>query len=589
MNQPEINSTQARRQRAEAIAAAQPQNADVLSPEARQELLHELQVHQIELEMQNEELRRTQIELETSRARYFDLYDLAPVGYMTLSESGLVLEANLTLANLLGATRSGMVKRPFSHFIFPLDQDIYYQYRQHLIDGHPTQALELRLNHADNTTFWAGLTGVIVPDERGEPIFRATISNITERKLAAKALRESHDHLEAALEELRMTQAQLVQQERLAAVGQLAAGIAHDFNNILAVISIYVEMSMAAPELSPRIHDRLEIINRQTGLAANLVQQILDFSRRAVLRTQSLDLALLLQDLVELWQHTLPESITIKYSGQAIQCTVNADSARLQQMFTNLALNARDAMPNGGELHLCLECLRLNASDTTPLPDMIDANWAQITVRDTGTGIADEALAHIFEPFFTTKEPGKGSGLGLAQAHGIVKQHRGQIHVQTEVGRGTTFTIYLPMVSAPVLKVTAVSQSDPAKGHGEKILVVEDNDSLREGLATVLSMLNYQPLTAANGREALAILEQSAVDLLLCDLIMPEMGGEELLQIMQQHGLAVPVVVLSGHPMEIKEKALQNFSVVSWVVKPPGLKDLAATIAQALQIQPIDG
>lgn len=589
MNQPEINSTQARRQRAEAIAAAQPQNADVLSPEARQELLHELQVHQIELEMQNEELRRTQIELETSRARYFDLYDLAPVGYMTLSESGLVLEANLTLANLLGATRSGMVKRPFSHFIFPLDQDIYYQYRRHLIDGHPTQALELRLNHADNTTFWAGLTGVIVPDERGEPIFRATISNITERKLAAKALRESHDHLEAALEELRMTQAQLVQQERLAAVGQLAAGIAHDFNNILAVISIYVEMSMAAPELSPRIHDRLEIINRQTGLAANLVQQILDFSRRAVLRTQSLDLALLLQDLVELWQHTLPESITIKYSGQAIQCTVTADSARLQQMFTNLALNARDAMPNGGELHLCLECLHLNASDTAPLPDMIDANWAQITVRDTGTGIADEALAHIFEPFFTTKEPGKGSGLGLAQAHGIVKQHRGQIHVQTEVGRGTTFTIYLPMVSAPVLKVTAVSQSDPAKGHGEKILVVEDNDSLREGLATVLSMLNYQPLTAANGREALAILEQSAVDLLLCDLIMPEMGGEELLQIMQQHGLAVPVVVLSGHPMEIKEKALQNFSVVSWVVKPPGLKDLAATIAQALQIQPIDG
>ena len=138
MNQPEINSTQAMRQRAEAIAATQPQNADVLSPEARQELLHELQVHQIELEMQNEELRRTQIELETSRARYFDLYDLAPVGYMTLSESGLVLEANLTLANLLGATRSGMVKRPFSHFIFPLDQDIYYKYRRHLIDCQPT-------------------------------------------------------------------------------------------------------------------------------------------------------------------------------------------------------------------------------------------------------------------------------------------------------------------------------------------------------------------------------------------------------------------------------------------------------------------
>ncbi len=589
MNQTEKDSAQTMRQRAEAIAASMSPNPDDLSPESAQALLHELQVHQIELEMQNEELRRAQVELETSRARYFDLYDLAPVGYVTLNESGLILEANLTLANLLGVTRGGMVKRPFSHFIFPPDQDIYYLYRRELIDDHPAQSCELRLKHADDTPFWVELTGVIAPNQNHEPIFRATINDITERKQAVMALHESYDRLEATLKELRMAQAQLVQQERLAAVGQLAAGIAHDFNNILAVISIYVEMSLAAAELPPHIHDRLETINRQTRLAANLVQQILDFSRRALLQTKSLDLALLLQDLVELWQHTLPESIKIQYSGQATRCTVIADSARLQQMFTNLALNARDAMPNGGELHLCLECLQLNASDTAPLPDMIDSNWAQITISDTGTGISNEALAHIYEPFFTTKEPGKGSGLGLAQAHGIVKQHRGHIHVQTEVGQGTTFTIYLPMVSAPALITTAVSQSDPAQGHGEKILVVEDNDSLREGLATVLSMLNYQPLTAANGREALAILEQSAVDLLLCDLIMPEMGGVELLQTMRQRGLAAPVVILSGHPMEIEEKALQSLGVVSWLVKPPGLKDLAAAIAQALQIRPIDG
>ncbi|MBK6327019.1 MAG: response regulator [Chloroflexi bacterium] len=588
MHQSKQDSERTIRQRAEEIAANLPQQADDLSSESMHALLHELQVHQLELEMQNEELRRTQIELEISRARYFDLYDLAPLGYVTVSESGLILEANLTLANLLGVTRSGMVKRPFSHFIFPTDQDIYYFYRQKVSDDRPTQACELRLKHADDTTFWAELTGVIAPTESGESVFRITISNITQRKQAAKALRESYEHLEATLAELHMAQAQLVQQERLAAVGQLAAGIAHDFNNILAVISIYTEMSLTMPDLPPKLQERLAIINSQTGLAAHLVQQILDFGRRAVLHTRPLDLARLLQELVNLWQRTLPESITIHYNHQNLECAITGDAARLQQMFTNLALNARDAMPDGGELRIHLERLLVNPFDTTALPSIIDSNWALITIDDTGTGIADEALAHIFEPFFTTKEPGKGSGLGLAQAYGVVKQHQGHMYVQTEVGQGTTFTIYLPLLSTPLLQTTAVSPPAIPKGHGELILVVEDNDSLREGLAATLAMLNYQPLTAANGREALAILEQSAAALLLCDLIMPEMGGQELLQTMRQRGLTTPVVILSGHLLDTEQLAVKNFGVAAWLAKPPGIQELATAVAQAIPVQPAD-
>ena len=396
-----------------------------------------------------------------------------------------------------------------------------------------------------------------------------------------------------------------MQQERLAAFGQLAAGIAHAFNNILAVIIIYGDMLLATPELPPKHHHRMEISNRQTALAAHLVQQILDFGRRAVLQTSELALALLLEGLVGLWRRTLPESINIRYSGQTAKCTIHADPSRLQQMFTNLALNARDAMPNGGDLHICLDCLQLDAFDPAPLSDMTDSNWAQITVRDTGTAIADEALAHVFEPFFTTKEPGKGSGLGLAQAYGVAKQHRGHINVQTEVGRGTTFTIYLPLLTAPTMIRTAVYQSNPPQGHGEVILVVEDNDSLREALANALTMLNYLPLTAANGREALEILAQPAaavladdkaiqaaaragIALLLCDLIMPEMGGKKLLQTMRQRGLTVPAVIISGHPLEDGQLTLQTISAVGWLNKPPGMHELATAVAQALHFRPID-
>lgn len=606
MSAPEINSALSIRQRAEAIVDSMPKNPQALSPEAMQELFHELQVHQLELEMQNEELRRTQTELETSRARYFELYDLAPVGYVSLNMAGMIVEANLTLANLLGRTRAEMAQRPFSKFIFPPDQNGYYLYRQKLITGETSPVCELRLKGANNAPFWAEIHGLITSDANGNSIFRAAISNITERKQIAAELCESHTRLEETLDQLRVAQSQLVRQERLAAVGQLAAGIAHDFNNILAVISIYIEMSLTTPDLPSQLQNQLATIYKQTELAAHLVQQILDFGRRAMLKTKPLDLALLLQDWVELWRSTIPKSISIHYASQIDQCLIEADPSRLQQLFTNLALNARDAMPDGGELLVNLKHLQLATLDEAPLPDMLDLNYAQITVSDTGTGISELALAHIYEPFFTTKEPGKGSGLGLAQVYGIVKQHKGHIDVRTESGQGTAFTIYLPVLSIPTAIATAVTQSDPIFGHGEKILVVEDNDLLREGLAAALVMLNYQPITAANGQKALAILNQHGADmpgsdqpiqsavvgniaLLLCDLAMPKMGGKKLLHTMRRQGLPTPVVMMSGNFLGVDKQALQNLGVVGWLAKPPNLQDLAAAIALALQIRPIDG
>ncbi|MFO7682824.1 MAG: ATP-binding protein [Chloroflexota bacterium] len=591
MSELEMNSAKDVRQRAEAIAAQMPEDLADLSPEAGRRLLHELRVHQIELEMQNEELRRTQLELETARARYFDLYDLAPVGYVTLSEKGMILEANLTLVDLLGVKRKQVVKRPLTRFIFPPDQDIFYHHHRQLFATGAPQICELRLLRATGDSFWAQLESAIEPQNDGSaPTCRIIISDIGKRKQAAMALIESHHHLEKAIDELRDAQSQLVKQERLAAIGQMAAGIAHDFNNILAVITVYVDMSLNAPDLPVQHRKRLGIIGQQAREAADLVQQVLDFGGRAVLQTYSFNLVTLLQEQVELWQRTIPESIQIHFVAEAADCLVKADPTRLQQLFTNLVLNARDAMPDGGDLRLSVEQLHLGHRDTAPLPDMAAGDWARITVSDNGTGISAATLPQIFEPFFSTKGP-RGSGLGLAQVYGIVKQHNGYIDVQSAEDRGTTFTIYLPMLIVRTRVETAITQPIVSQGQGETILIVEDKEALREALAIVLAELGYHAVTAAEGHEALAILEQDGegempgqdIALVLSDLVMPNMGGKALLQAMRQRGLTTPFLIMSGHPMEAERQSLQTLDYAGWLLKPIRTEELTTAVARAIQ------
>ena len=592
MNDVEMNANDdIVRQRAEKLAAQMPEDLTELSPEAGRQLLHELRVHQIELEMQNEELRQTQLALEAARARYFDLYDLAPVGYITLNDKGIILEANLTLVDLLGVARKTVVQRPLTRFIYPPDQDTFYQRRRQLFTTGAPQVCELRLLRANGNPFWAQLEAAIkLEDGASQPTCRIIISDIAMRKQAALALHESHHRLQLAIDQLRETQARLVQQERLAAIGQLAAGIAHDFNNILAIITLYTGMSLGLPDLSPKLDKNLEIVRLQTKHAADLVQQILDFGRRAMLQTESLDLTSLLREQVKLWQRAISESITIHFDVEAADCLVDADRTRLQQLFTNLVLNARDAMPDGGDLRFILAQLHLKRGDAPPLPDMPVGKWVRVTVSDSGIGIDSATLPYIFEPFFTNKEPGQGSGLGLAQVYGIVKQHNGYVDVQTAPDRGTTFTIYLPLLVAPLPKVAAAASPTLVQGHGETILLAEDNDVLREGLAAILTMLNYRVLTAANGSEALTLLDQDAagdlpekpIALVLSDLVMPEMGGKALLQAMHQRGLTMPFLILSGHPREVEQQSRQMQAFAGWLLKPIGAEELATAVARAL-------
>ena len=375
------------------------------------------------------------------------------------------------------------------------------------------------------------------------------------------------------------------QQERLAAVGQLAAGIAHDFNNNLAVITLYAQTVQRAPNLSAEDFERLATVTQQARRAANLTEQILDFSRRSVLEQRPVDLAPFLKELAKLLERTLEESVQVKLRIGPSECMVRADPSRMQQVLMNLAINARDAMPDGGELRLNLGRTWVRPDESPPLPGMAAGEWIELTVSDTGVGIPSDVLPRIFEPFFTTKAPGEGTGLGLAQVWGIVQQHEGHIDVVSKAEEGTTFTLYLPALQVSRPETLAHETSALPQGQGETILVVEDYAVTREALVDSLEMLNYRVLAATNGREALEVFEQDQdqIELVVSDAVMPEMGGRALLHALRQRNSGIKMVMLTGHPLGRKLDDLRALGMSAWLPKPLNLDQLAQAVAQALE------
>ncbi len=388
------------------------------------------------------------------------------------------------------------------------------------------------------------------------------------------------------LTEERNTQTRLQTQDRLATVGQLAAGIAHDFNNIMAAISVYADLLLMEPGVSRSARERLEIIQRQVQRASSLIRQILDFSRRSVLEHSQLDLLPFIKELDKLLARVIPENIRIELKYQPGSYLVNADPTRLQQVFMNLALNSRDAMPDGGVLGFELGHHYQGIDGSNTLPELSSGRWVVIRVWDTGKGIPPESIEHIFEPFFTTKPVGKGTGLGLAQVYGIVKQHGGCIDVQSQVGQGTWFTIYLPEpATAPVASQAPAKQAE-ASGNGEKILIVEDDHAARHALQSLLQTYNYQVYSAENGLKALQLLQDQhdePIDLVISDMVMPEVGGIELYRRMSENGTPrAKFIFITGHPMDDDSQALLEAGNVRWLQKPFSAAELTSLIRYQL-------
>ena len=386
-------------------------------------------------------------------------------------------------------------------------------------------------------------------------------------------------------------QQQYVQaQERLAMVGQMAAGIAHDFNNIMTVIILYTQMLLKTPELPESLIGRLNTIFDQSKLAANLISQILDFSRQSDMKRRPVHMLPFLKELTKMLQRTLPENIEIRLDFDEGDYIINADLTRMQQVVMNLVVNARDAMPKGGELCLDLTQIQIDDQGAKPLPDMQEGDWICLKVIDSGMGISEENIGRIFEPLFTTKERGQGTGLGLAQVFGIVRQHDGFVSVESVVGEGSTFTIYLPVQSSGEIVDLDSEQMVLIGGHGEKILVVEDDEITRKAICAILETFNYETSEAVDADEAKRLFEFFGDDfsLVLSDMVMPGMNGDELLKQLQEKRPDIRMIIITGYPFAEGDKVSLGEGIADWLQKPFEVEELVKAIQEALPVNEID-
>jgi signal transduction histidine kinase/CheY-like chemotaxis protein len=379
---------------------------------------------------------------------------------------------------------------------------------------------------------------------------------------------------------------QLVQQERLAAVGHLAAGVAHDFNNILAVMLGFAEILRSSPNTPPTSYNSLGQIITAGQQASHLVRQILDFSQKTIRRPVQINLETFLKESVQFLEHTLPENIRLDLQIEPGQYFIEADSTQFQQLLTNLAINARDAiLPNSGRLQIGLSHTDERGTRICTLcQQQIEGRWLRLSVSDNGHGIAPDALPRILEPFFTTKVVGKGVGLGLSQVAGIIAQHQGHLNIESQPGQGATFNIYFPPLAAPPAEPKRTVSAVKPVGNGEIILLAEDDPNVRDATEAMLNYLGYQVIPAANGQEALKLFEahQTTIDLVLSDVIMPDIGGEELLHRLKAKKPALKMVLMSGYPLTAKDPKLSALGI-SWFLKPISFERLSRIINQTLQ------
>ncbi|MGD0273855.1 MAG: ATP-binding protein [Gaiellaceae bacterium] len=384
--------------------------------------------------------------------------------------------------------------------------------------------------------------------------------------------------------ELKALEGKLLHSQRLETVGQLAGGVAHDFNNLLTAISGYCNLSLERANGDPELAHDLREIARASERATELTRQLLAFGRRQVLRPTTFDLNQAVFEMNAILGRLLGEQIRIVHALEPSGCSVNTDQGQIEQVLMNLAVNARDAMPEGGTLSFVTENVNLTASQAEPLA-LQAGRYAHLRVTDTGQGMDKETRERVFEPFFTTKEVGKGSGLGLATVFGIVNQSGGQISVESELGAGTSFDIYLPW-SELEPSSAANEQDRRISGGCERILLVEDEPGVREITARMLARKGYEVIVAAEPKEALDLASRVDFDLLLTDMVLPDMDGRRLAAELCSRKPDLRVVYVSGYPRDgLEEGDLDQGT--RFLQKPYSADDLARTVRGTLDSAPL--
>lgn len=475
--------------------------------------------------------KRAEKALQRSEAEYRSLVEGAKYAIYWVGEDGCLLSVNPAMVKMLGYDSAEEVLRLNTR------EDIYRDpsVREHLRTEHAEglDGVEVEWKRKDGSPLFVRLNGRAVRNKsRAIEYFEVIAENITERRALEK---------------------QLLQAQKMEAVGQLAGGIAHDFNNLLTVITGYSEMSLAALKESDPVYANISETKKAAERAADLTRQLLAFSRKQVLRPKVLDLNAVVSDLKRIVERVLGEHIDLSMMLDSSLASIKADPSQLEQVLMNLVVNARDAMPAGGSLTIETANAELDSAYVRKHIGARSGRFVMLAVTDTGCGMDETTKSQIFEPFFTTKEQGKGTGLGLSTVYGIVKQSGGYIWVYSEPGRGTAFKIYFPCAAENADRSQETIPAKESLGGNETILLVEDDEMVRNLAFRALQKLGYFVLEAANGAEATLICQQleRPIDLLVSDVVMPSVSGTELCSRLIAIRPEMRVLMMSGYPLGV--------------------------------------
>jgi PAS domain S-box-containing protein len=455
--------------------------------------------------------------VQDAEARYRSLYEGVPVGLFRASAQGQILDCNGPLVKITGFPDRATLLATNTSFFYP-DPAARGPLMDSLAREGSVTFEGWRLRY-DGTQIWGRVQAQAVRDENGALIYyEGLVEDLTERKQAEEALRAA--------------EGRLLQAAKLEAVGRLAGGVAHDFNNLLGVIMGYADLMMKRLPAEDALRRNVQEIQKAAERASGLTRQLLAFSRRQVLQPRVLDLHHTIGEVETMLQRLIGADVELVTKLREGVGRVKADPGQIQQVLMNLAVNARDAMPQGGTLTIETANVDLTEDYAREHMGVAAGPYVLMAVSDTGQGMTAEVQAHIFEPFYTTKSPEKGTGLGLATVYGIIKQSGGNIWVYSEPGKGATFKVYLPRVDGGSASTTLVDPPvGPARGR-QVVLLVEDDAKVREVVAVALRDAGYVVLEADGGPAALAYLDTRGerVDLLVVDLVMPAMSGRDLVQ-----------------------------------------------------------
>jgi signal transduction histidine kinase/CheY-like chemotaxis protein len=555
------------RRSAEKRLRALPAASESPSVKDLRSAVEELHVYKTELEIQNEELLASRAQIEESQRKYFRHFDLAPIGLMRLSRAGLIVDANILAAQMLGVDRALLHRRarPFLAHVAPDSLSVFEQHLESALASGKMEMCELLLHGAIGHETFVRMQTVTSHSEKDETDFYITITDLTQ-----------HREIEQKLE------TQLLRAQRLESIGRLASGVAHDLNNTL------VPILMAAPVLREDLPKEerlkfLDIVELSAQRGAQIVRQVLSFARGADDDHLLLQPIYVLAEIAKIIEETFPKAIRKRTSYPEDLWLIEGDPTQLHQVLLNLCVNARDSMPEGGNLFLTAENFNVDKPYASITPGLKPGPHVLISVVDTGSGIPPHIMDKIFDPFFTTKGLAHGTGLGLSTVLGIVKSHGGAVNADSSAN-GTAFRVFLPAAPGARLPLEFEAQLQVPTGQGETVLIVDDEAAIREVAKAVLCQSGYNVLTADAGPSALAIFAQRSkeIAIVLTDAEMPIMSGLMLARTLRKMDPETKIILSTAREGDYSEAELSNVGVQARLNKPYTRATLLLTVARVL-------